>query len=149
MFTDVNGIVTNIGELAEVLSCWLTNNCPCPFGDSPLTAPFTHNDPQSLGPLLDRLSVAQGSTFGFDPGDPRLGSSIHLKPGLGSQSRMFLAPWGRSRSLSKKIPGAGAAWEKNEEPEPLGKKIRNRSRLKKSQEPEPLEKKSGAGAAKK
>ena len=39
-----------------------------------------------------------------------------------------LAPWSRSRS--KKIPGAGAALEKNEEPEPL-------------------EKKSGDGAAKK
>ena len=41
---------------------------------------------------------------------------------------MFLAPWSRSRL--KKKPGAGAAWEKN-------------------QEPEPLEKKAGAGAAKK
>ena len=40
---------------------------------------------------------------------------------------MFLAPWSQSRSRLKKIPGAGAAWEKN-------------------QEPEPLEKKSGAGA---
>ena len=30
----------------------------------------------------------------------------------------------------KKIPGAGAgaAWEKNQEPEPLGKKVRSRSR---------------------
>ena len=46
------------------------------------------------------------------------------------RSRVFLAPWSRSRS--KKIPGAGAAWEKNQEPEP-----------------EPLEKKSGDGAAKK
>ena len=38
--------------------------------------------------------------------------------------------------------GAGAAWKKNQapEPEPLGKKIRSRSRLKKSQEPEPEKK---------
>ena len=37
---------------------------------------------------------------------------------------MFLAPWSRSRSCLKKIPGgrAGAAWEKNQKPEPLGKK---------------------------
>ena len=35
------------------------------------------------------------------------------------RNRVFLAPWSRSRS--KKIPGAGAgaAWEKNREPEPL------------------------------
>ena len=39
---------------------------------------------------------------------------------------MFLAPLSRSRL------------KKNQEPEPLGKKIRSRSRLKKSQEPEPL-----------
>ena len=45
-------------------------------------------------------------------------------------SRVFLAPWSRSR-LKKKKTGAGAAWEKNQDPEP-----------------EPLEK-SGAGAAKK
>ena len=32
-------------------------------------------------------------------------------------SRVFLAPWGRSRL--KKKPGAGAAWKKNQEPEPL------------------------------
>ena len=44
-----------------------------------------------------------------------------------SRSRVFLAPWSRSRM--KKKPGAGVA-----------KKIRSRSRLKK---------KSGAGAAKK
>ena len=44
------------------------------------------------------------------------------------RSRVFLAPWSRSRL--KRKPEAGAAWEKN-------------------QEPEPLEKKSGAGAAKK
>ena len=41
---------------------------------------------------------------------------------------MFLNPWSRSRL--KKMPGTGAVWEKN-------------------QEPEPLEKKSGSGAAKK
>ena len=45
-----------------------------------------------------------------------------------SRSRVFLAPWSRSRSRSKKIPGAGAAWEKNQEPEPLEKKVRSRSR---------------------
>ena len=33
----------------------------------------------------------------------------------------FLASWSRSRSWSKKIPGAGAAWEKNQEPELLEK----------------------------
>ena len=32
----------------------------------------------------------------------------------------FWGPWSRSRS--KKIPGAWAAWEKNQEPEPLEKK---------------------------
>ena len=42
----------------------------------------------------------------------------------------FLAPWSRSRS--KKIQGAGAeaSWEKNQEPEPLEKKVRSRSRKK-------------------
>ena len=49
-----------------------------------------------------------------------------ILPRSQSRSRVFLAPWSRSRS--KKIPGAGATWEK----------IRSRSRLKKRQEPEPL-----------
>ena len=44
------------------------------------------------------------------------------KPGLGSRSRVFLAPWSRSR-LTKK--------NQEPEPEPLGKKVR-------SPEPEPL-----------
>ena len=30
--------------------------------------------------------------------------------------------------LEKKIPGAGAVWEKNQEPEPLEKKVGGRSR---------------------
>ena len=34
---------------------------------------------------------------------------------------MFLAPW--SRSSLKKKTGAGTDWEKNQEPEPLGKKL--------------------------
>ena len=38
---------------------------------------------------------------------------------------VFLAPW--SQSCLKKIPGAGAAWEKNQELEPLEKKVRSRS----------------------
>ena len=42
-----------------------------------------------------------------------------------SRSRVFLAGAGAAR---KKIPGAGAAWEKNQEPEPLEKKVRSRSR---------------------
>ena len=57
-----------------------------------------------------------------------------------------LNQWSRSRFLwplgagaaRKKIPGAGAAWEKIQKPEPLEKKVRSRSRLKKRQEPEPL-----------
>ena len=31
-------------------------------------------------------------------------------------------------AAGKKIPRAGAAWEKNQEPEPLEKKVRRRSR---------------------
>jgi len=33
------------------------------------------------------------------------------------RSRVFLAPWNQSRL--KKKPGAGAAWKKSQEPEPL------------------------------
>ena len=62
-------------------------------------------------------------------------AKLNQKSGAGAgQSRVFLAPWSRSRS--KKIAGAGATWEKNQE-----------------LEPKLLEKKSGAvagaGAAKK
>ena len=39
---------------------------------------------------------------------------LHWPPGAGA--------------ARKKIPGAGAAWEKNQEPEPLEKKVRSRSR---------------------
>ena len=44
-------------------------------------------------------------------------------------SRVFLAPWSRSRL--KKKPGAGAGWEKNQEPEPepLEKKVRSRKKI--------------------
>ena len=42
------------------------------------------------------------------------------------RSRVFLAPWSRSRVLTGAgcfwLLGAGAAWKKNQEPEPLGKK---------------------------
>ena len=48
------------------------------------------------------------------------------------RSQVFLAPWSRNRSRLKKNE------EPEQEPEPLGKKIRSRSRLKKSREPEPL-----------
>ena len=37
----------------------------------------------------------------------------------------------------KKMSGAGAAWEKNQEPEPLEKKVRSRSRFKISRFPNP------------
>ena len=47
-----------------------------------------------------------------------------VQPGLGSRSRVFLAPWSRSRSRLKKT--------------------RSRSRLEKSQEPEPLKKLAGS-----
>ena len=40
--------------------------------------------------------------------------------GAGAGRRwVFLAPWSRSRL--KKKPGAGAAWKKSQEPEPLKK----------------------------
>ena len=59
-------------------------------------------------------------------------AKLNQKSGAGAgQSRVFLAPWSRSRL--KKIARAGA------EPGPLGKKIRSRSRSR-------LKKKSGAGA---
>ena len=54
-------------------------------------------------------------------------AKLNQKSGAGA---VFFAPWSRSRS--KNIPGAGAAWENNQEPEPLDKKV-----------------KTGAGAAKK
>ena len=52
-------------------------------------------------------------------GFQKLGSqpTIPLKTGLESRSRVFSAPWSRSRL--KKTPGAGAAWKKSQEPEPL------------------------------
>ena len=43
-----------------------------------------------------------------------------------------------SRSRLKKKPGAGAAWEKNQEPEPLEKKVRSRSRKKICRLPSPV-----------
>jgi len=43
-----------------------------------------------------------------------------MKAGLAGEPEpvgtVFLAPWSRSRL--KKQPGAGAAWKKNQEPEP-------------------------------
>ena len=45
-------------------------------------------------------------------------SSIYFCTGLGSRSRVFLAPWNRSRFKKKPGAGAGAAW----------KKVRSRSR---------------------
>ena len=50
----------------------------------------------------------------------KLTNSQEPEPGV------FLAPWSRSRL--KRKPGAGAACEKNQEPEPLEKKVRSRSR---------------------
>ena len=52
------------------------------------------------------------------------GKRIFCQGAGAGRSRVFLAHWSRSRL--KKIQGAGAAWEKNQEPE---------------SEPEPLEKK--------
>ena len=40
---------------------------------------------------------------------------------------VFFWPLGAG-AAGKKIAGAGAAWEKNQEPEPLEKKVRSRSR---------------------
>ena len=41
-------------------------------------------------------------------------SFVLLFSGLGSRSRVFLAPWSRSWSrLGRKKTGAGAAWEKS------------------------------------
>jgi len=35
------------------------------------------------------------------------------------RSRVFLAPWNQSRLKKKPGAGAGAAWKKSQEPEPL------------------------------
>ena len=104
--------------------------------------------PQALGRGLTRLVISQCDPIPLDiyPFEP-------LKAGLGSQSRSRSEPdvFGslEPELLEEKKPGAGAAWKKSQEleplekkyqkqePESLGKKIRSRSRLKKNQEPEP------------
>ena len=50
-----------------------------------------------------------------------------------------MAPWSLSRSRSKKNPGAGAAWGKNQEPElePLEKKVGESEPLKNLPAPQP------------
>ena len=50
------------------------------------------------------------------------GTRWNYLPGLGSLSRVFLAPLSRSRSRLKKKTGAGSAWKKSQEPEPLKNK---------------------------
>ena len=58
-------------------------------------------------------------------------TSLRRKEYFAKEPGVF-GPLEPKTATPKKIPGAGAAWEKNQEPEP-----------------EPLEKKSGDGAAKK
>ena len=48
-----------------------------------------------------------------------INKQIFIKTGLGSRSRVFLAPWSRSRSRLKK--------NQEPQPEPIGKKVRSRS----------------------
>ena len=53
------------------------------------------------------LIIYQGDTSLF--GGAGRQKKACLLPGLGSRSRVFLAPWSRSRSRLKKKSGAGAA----------------------------------------